>query len=66
MADTTPIHEVRRVIIEYEIRVPAGGAARMAPEPATRPEVTPEMVDAIRRELIRSGSRNSDIFGGRA
>jgi hypothetical protein len=28
--------------------------------------IPPEWVEAIRRELIRTGSRNPDIFGGRA
>ena len=67
MADERPIHEVRRVIIEYEIRVPTGGMARTpAPAAPSKPEVTRDLVDAIRRELIRTGSRNPDIFGGRA
>jgi hypothetical protein len=61
-----PIHEVRRVVIEYEIRVPTGGMARPAPQAPAKPEVDRDMVDAIRRELIRTGSRNPDIFGGRA
>jgi hypothetical protein len=65
MADQ-PIHEVRRVVIEYEIRVPTGGASRAAPTAPSKPEVDRDMVDAIRRELIRTGSRNPDIFGGRA
>lgn len=61
MAD---IVERRKVIIEYENRIsgdlgsvddrPVGGA------------VSPELVEAVRRELIRMGSRNPDIFGGRA
>jgi hypothetical protein len=66
MAEDTPIHEVRRVVIEYEIRVPTGGASRAVPETPAKPEVDRDMVDAIRRELIRTGSRNPDIFGGRA
>jgi len=67
MADETPVHEVRRVVIEYEIRVPTGGMAR-APAPAapSKPEVDRDLVDAIKAELIRHGSRNPDIFGGRA
>jgi hypothetical protein len=67
MPEQVPISEVRRVVIEYEIRVPTGGAARTsAPAAPSATEVTPELVDAIKNELIRSGSRNPDIFGGRA
>jgi hypothetical protein len=66
MAEPAPIHEVRRVVIEYEIRVPTGGASRAAPQAPAKPEIDRDMVDAIRRELIRTGSRNPDIFGGRA
>jgi len=66
MADEVPISEVRRVVIEYEIRVPTGPPPRAVAEIQTRTEVTPEMVEAVRRELIRTGSRNPDIFGGRA
>ena len=66
MADETPISEVRRVVIEYEIRVPSGGAMRPTPPPG-KPEMDiDEMVEKVRRELIRTGSRNPDIFGGRA
>ena len=66
MADETPIHEVRRVIIEYEIRVPTGPPPRAVAETMSRPVVDRDMVDAIKRELIRDGFRNPDIFGGRA
>jgi hypothetical protein len=67
MPEQVPISEVRRVVIEYEIRVPTGGAARAsAPAAPSKPEVDRDLVDAIRRELIRTGSRNPDIFGGRA
>jgi len=65
MTDEVPISEVRRVIIEYEIRVPTG-PPRMVAETPSRPEITRDMVDAIKRELIRDGFRNPDIFGGRA
>jgi hypothetical protein len=34
-------------------------------EPA-RPTVDADMVRALKDELIRDGSRNPDIFGGRA
>jgi hypothetical protein len=66
MPEEIPISEVRRVVIEYEIRVPAGPPPRAVPETAARPEIDRDLIDAIRRELIRTGSRNSDIFGGRA
>jgi len=67
MPEAVPVHEVRRVVIEYEIRVPTGGAARMpAPAQPSKPVVDRDLVDEIRRELIRTGSRNPDIFGGRA
>jgi hypothetical protein len=57
--------ETRRVIIEYENRI-TGDRGSMDNGPAPTTAVTPELVDAIRRELIRHGSRNPDIFGGRA
>jgi hypothetical protein len=56
--------ETRRVIIEFENRI-TGDLGPMEGRP-TQTTVTPELVDAIRRELIRTGSRNPDIFGGRA
>ena len=66
MADETPISEVRRVVIEYDIRVPSGGAMRATPPPG-KPEMDlDDIVEKVRRELIRVGSRNPDIFGGRA
>jgi hypothetical protein len=60
MADE--IHEVRRVVIEYEIRTPTGPP----PKPLPGTSVDAALVEAVRRELIRTGSRNPDIFGGRA
>jgi len=65
MADETPIHEVRRVIIEYEIRVPTGAAMRATPPPEPQMNLD-DIVEKVRREFIRIGSRNPDIFGGRA
>jgi hypothetical protein len=54
MADEIPVSEVRRVVIEYEIRVPTAGAAPIAaPGPSER-----DIVDVVRRELIRIGNRN--------
>jgi hypothetical protein len=56
--------ERRKVIIEYQVTA--------ATNPRTESgipgsfKVTPELVEQIRRELIRNGSRNPDIFGGRA
>ena len=64
MAEDIPISEVRRVVIEYEIRVPRGGAARAAQQAPALDEDA--LVEKVRRELIRTGSRNPDIFGGRA
>ena len=62
MAEETPISEVRRVVIEYEIRVPRGSAAAPA-----APQIDEDaLVEKVRRELIRAGSRNPNIFGGRA
>ena len=66
MADEVPISEVRRVVIEYEVRVPTGPPPRAVAETTSRPEVDRDLIDTIRRELIRTGSRNPDIFGGRA
>ncbi len=62
MAEDIPVSEVRRVVIEYEIKVPATPAARAV----SAPTVDRDLVEAVRRELIRSGSRNPNIFGGRA
>jgi len=66
MAEETPISEVRRVVIEYEIRVPTGPPPRAVSETTSRPVVDRDLIDAIKDELIRHGSRNPDIFGGRA
>jgi hypothetical protein len=60
--EVTPV-EVRRVRIEYEIAVPTTGFVL---EAERRPVVDRDLVEAVRRELIRTGSRNPDIFGGRA
>jgi len=60
MAEEIPVSEVRRVVIHYEIKVPEGGT----PDPSAQFER--DLADRIRRELIRTGSRNPDIFGGRA
>ena len=62
MAEDIPVSEVRRVLIEYEIRVPRGASAAPA-----APQIDEDaLVEKVRRELIRNGSRNPDIFGGRA
>jgi hypothetical protein len=60
MAEEIPISEVRKVVIHYEIRVPEGGSQDNSAQ------YERDLVDRIRRELIRAGSRNPDIFGGRA
>lgn len=62
-----PVVEVRRVVIQYEIQTPAAPMAQAVP--ATESAATPnieELAEAVRRELIRTGNRNPDIFGGRA
>ena len=61
MAEDIPISEVRRVMIEYEIRVPQGQAR--PPEPQLDEAA---LLERLRRELIRAGSRDPNIFGGRA
>jgi len=61
MADEIPISEVRRVVIHYEIKVPETSAL---PDQSARYER--DLAERIRKELIRTGSRNPDIFGGRA
>ena len=61
MAEDIPISEVSRVMIEYEIRVPQG---QTRPAPPELDETA--LLERLRRELIRTGSRNPDIFGGRA
>ena len=65
MPEEVPVSEVRRVVIEYEIRVPTGAAMRATP-PAETQVNEDELVEKVRRELIRTGYRNPDIFGGRA
>ena len=64
MPETIPVSEVRRVVIQYEIQVPRGGTAPTAPTPQA-PDAD-AVAEAVRRELIRFGSRNPDVFGGRA
>jgi hypothetical protein len=63
MADT-PIVERRRVIIEYENRI--SGDLGALEGRMSKQTVTPELVEAVRQELIKLGARNPDIFGGRA
>lgn len=65
MAEDIPVTERRRVVIEYVVngppwQKPAGGAADAGPLDIA------ELTRAVRRELIRTGYRNLDIFGGRA
>ena len=62
MADDAPIVEVRRVVIEHTVTGPPWQKAPAAP---SLPSVE-ELAEAVRRELIRTGYRNPDIFGGRA
>jgi hypothetical protein len=59
--------ERRKVIIEFENRIPNDlGSLEGRSTAPSKPVVDRDLVEAIRRELIRTGSRNPDIFGGRA
>lgn len=62
MADEIPVSEVRRIVINYEIKTP-----NIAPG-ATDPSADFEraLAERIRNMLIKTGNRNPDIFGGRA
>ena len=60
MADI-PVTEIRRVVVQYTVQGPGWQKAPSAPAQSLE-----ELVEAVRRELIRTGSRNPDIFGGRA
>jgi hypothetical protein len=62
MADVV---ESRKVVIEFENRI-TNDLGSQDGRPSGGPTVSPELVEAVRRELIRTGSRNLDIFGGRA
>ena len=63
MPEQVPVSEVRRVVIEYEIRVPhvpGSLAPAPQPEPSSQPEPSAqvdidELVEKVRRELIRTG-----------
>jgi hypothetical protein len=56
--------EVRKVIVEVQYNgIPIPSTAPPMIEPIGIPR---DWIEAIRRELIRTGSRNPDIFGGRA
>jgi len=61
MAEPTPIHEVRRVVIEYEIRVPRGGAAAMNRTDEKPGGSIADLAQAVRRELLRTSARNGDV-----
>lgn len=61
MAEEIPVSEVRRVVIHYEIKVPETSGV---PDQSERYER--DLAERIRKHLIRTGSRNTDIFGGRA
>ena len=62
MADD--VVETRRVVIEYKVEAPPAGNQDISPPPTNMD--MDEIVEHVRRELIRMGSRNPDIFGGRA
>ena len=62
MAEEIPISEVRRVIIEYEIRVPRGAAA-------ARPQAVPQMDEEdlariVERAMSRNLERRGSLFNG--
>ena len=63
MPEEIPISEVRRVVIEFEVRVPQG--APMRSEPATQPQrpssLTSEQITQVRDEFIRMSRRNPDL-----
>ena len=60
----TPIVERRKVIIEYENRITNDLGSQDGNRPGQA--VDAALVEAVRRELIKIGDRNGDIFGGRA
>jgi hypothetical protein len=61
LEEALPISEVRRVVVEYEIGIPARSPR---PSEPTRVPVA-VLAEAIRKQLIRAGSRNPNVFGGR-
>lgn len=60
MAEDMPVTEVRRVVVEYEIKAPQ----TLSNDNSAQFER--ELIERVRRELIRTGRRNQDIFGGTA
>lgn len=59
MPEDVPVIERRRIVIEYEIRVPSGSAAPVSvPAPSRETPNIDELAEAVRRELIRTGVRN--------
>lgn len=60
MAEDIPVSEVRRVVINYEIKAPQ----TLSNDNSAQFER--ELIERVRRELIRTGRRNRDIFGGTA
>lgn len=65
MAEDVPVSEIRRVVIQYEIQIPSAPPMSVAAPSAPQLDEA-DLVERVRRELIRTGSRNPDIFGGRA
>lgn len=61
MPDEIPISEVRRVVIEYEIRVPQGSPMRNEPAAQAQTPNIEELARQIRRELLRTGVRNLNV-----
>jgi hypothetical protein len=61
MADDVPVVERRRVVIELVMTGPPWQKPAAEATPPIR-----ELAEMVRDELIRLGSRNPNIFGGRA
>ena len=61
MADV-PVTEIRRVVVQYTVTGPGWQKAPSAP---AQPSL-PELARAVRDEMIRMGSRDPDVLGGRA
>lgn len=61
MADEIPISEVRRVVIEYEVRIPQGSPMRSESAAQAQTPNIEELAEQIRRELLRTGIRNLNV-----
>ena len=61
---SVPIVERRKVVIDVSYNLPPAPVSGIIPP--QRERSFEELVEEVRRELIRRGSRDPDIFGGRA